>query len=154
MKTRVLVLLLAFIASSCYKTFYTVKKNFDYSEHIGFTIYQVQEGKKINTGNGYYYVEKGYKFVFVFLTFTNKTAVKQDLDLEQIYLLDPENKTKHKPAFSMLAGPVNMWGKLDSYINANDTKTRKIVFSFPEKAIPKYLMVNGQMVPISYSPPR
>jgi len=62
-----------------------------------------------------------------------------------------ENKVKYKVEFSMVAGPVNIWGKVDSYINSNSIKSRKIVFVFPKEIKPEFLLVNNKIVPIEYT---
>ena len=150
MKNYLLLPLLAFLSISCYSTYPTLQTVKTFNDEIEFKINQVQEGDQISTGNGYIRASRGSKFVFVFMTFTNKTSTKQDLNFDNILLLDVDNKTEYKPEFNMATGPITLMGKIDSSISANGTKSRKIVFLFPENKKPKYLAVNEQLIEIEY----
>lgn len=151
MKKFLLLSLIMCLATSCYTVYQVTPKTHNYSESISFTIDKVEEGKSVATGNGSYNASRGNKFVFVFFTFKNKLDEKQDLDFDNILLLNPETKTKHKAEWSMVTGVVNMWGRIDSYIRKGDEKSRKLVFIFPEEEKAHLLMVNDEIIEIEYS---
>ncbi|NOS56784.1 MAG: DUF4352 domain-containing protein [Cyclobacteriaceae bacterium] len=150
MKTSISFFAILIVATSCYSTFQTNKTLRDYDEKITFKIDQVQEGGQISTGNSSIRPSRGYKFVFVFFTFTNNTSSKLDLNFDNILLVDIENKIKYKPEFSMRTGPVNLMGRIDSFILANDSKSRKLVFLFPKDRKAEYLIVNDKLIQIDY----
>jgi hypothetical protein len=140
-----------FFLGSCYSTFLTNStETYQFNEQISFKITKVQEGSSISTGNGYWRPSRGNKFVFIYVTFTNSSTEKQDLNLDNLALADISNKVKYKVEFNMVDGPINLWGKVDSSIKGNDSRNRKLVFSFPEKAKPEYLISNGTLVKIPY----
>ena len=151
MKKILLLSLIGFLATSCYTVYKVVPKNHNYSESISFTIDKIEEGKSVSTGNGSYNASRGNKFVFVFLTLKNNLEEKQELDFDNFLLLNPKTKTKHKAEWSMVPGPINMWGKIDSYIRKGDEKKRKLVFIFPEEDKAQMLMVNGEIIEIEYA---
>lgn len=151
MKKILLLLLVALLATSCYTVYTVIPKTHNYSESISFTIDKIEEGKTVATGNGSYSPSRGNKFVFVFLTLKNNIEEKQKLDFDHFLLLNPKTKTKHKAEWSMVPGPINLWGKIDSYIRKGDEKRRKLVFIFPEKDKAQMLMVNDKIIEIEYS---
>ena len=51
----------------------------------------------------------------------------------------------------MVVGPINMWGKIDSYIRKGDEKKRKLVFIYPEEDKASILMVNDKIIEIEYT---
>jgi hypothetical protein len=150
MRSTLIIFTIALSISSCRPTYFVLSPTYDYTESISFVIDKVQEGRQISTGNGYYVASRGNKFVHVFVTFTNKLDKRQDLDFENVYLLNPKNKAKHKVEFAMLTGPINLWGKIDSSINKEDVKKRDLVFIFPKEEKAKYLIVNGKVIEINY----
>ena len=151
MKKILLLLFVTIIATSCNTVYKVIPKTHDYSDSITFTIDKVEEGNSISTGNGFYNASRGNKFVFVFLTLNNKLDEKQKLDFDNFVLLNPRTRTKHKAEWSMVVGPINMWGRIDSYIRKGDEKKRKLVFIFPEEDKAKMLMVNDEIIEIEYT---
>ncbi|WP_271394168.1 DUF4352 domain-containing protein [Aequorivita sinensis] len=151
MKKILLLSLIGLLATSCYTVYQVIPKTHSYSESISFTIDKIEEGKSVATGNGSYNASRGNKFVFVFLTLKNNLDEKQELDFDNFLLLNPKTKTKHKAEWSMVPGPINMWGKIDSYIRKGDEKRRKLVFIFPDEDKAKMLMVNDQIIEIEYT---
>ena len=152
MKKVLLLVLFGLLVTSCYTVYPVISKTYNYSESISFTIDKVEEGNSIATGNGgAIYVNRGNKFVFVFLTLKNHSEKKQALDFDNFLLLNPKNKTKHKAEWTMLPGPINIWGKINSYIRKKDKKRRKLVFIFPEEDKAKLLMVNDKIIEIEYA---
>ena len=152
MKKVLLLVLFGLLVTSCYTVYPVISKTYNYSESISFTIDKVEEGNSIATGNGgSIYVNRGNKFVFVFLTLKNHSEKKQTLDFDNFLLLNPKNKTKHKAEWTMLPGPINIWGKINSYIRKKDKKRRKLVFIFPEEDKAKLLMVNDKIIEIEYA---
>jgi hypothetical protein len=146
-----LLFLIGVIAASCYTVYQVVPKTYNYTESINFTIDKIEEGKRIATGNGYWNASRGNKFVFVYLTLKNNLDQKQELDFDDFILLNPRTQTKHKVEWSMVTGPVNLWGKVDSYIGKGDEKKRKLVFIYPEEDKAKILMVNDKIIEIEYN---
>jgi len=151
MKKISLILLIGILATSCYSAYQVVSKTYDYTESINFTIDKIEEGNSVSTGNGWWNASRGNKFVFVFLTLKNKLDEKQELDFDNFILLNPRTKTKHKAEWSMVVGPINMWGKIDSYIRKEDEKKRKLVFIYPEEDKATMLMVNDKIIEIEYT---
>ncbi len=146
-----IIVVFSIFLSSCYSV-YQVKSNlYNYSDSITFSINKVEEGQVISTGSGSYHASRGYKFVFIYMTFENLIEEKQELNFDNIELLNPKDKTKYKVEWSMVTGPINIWGKVDSYIRKGDKKTRKLVFTFPKEEKAKYLKVNSNLVEIDYS---
>lgn len=150
MKKILLLFLIGIFTTSCYTTYQVVPKSYDYTESIYFTIDKIEEGKSVSTGNGSWNASRGSKFVFVFLTLKNNLDEKQELDFDNFILLNPRTKTKHKAEWSMLVGPINMWGKIDSYIRKGDEKKRKLVFIYPEEDKATMLMINNEVIEIEY----
>lgn len=146
-----LLFLIGVIAASCYTVYQVVPKTYNYTESINFTIDKIEEGKRIATGDGYWNASRGNKFVFVYLTLKNNLDQKQELDFDDFILLNPRTQTKHKVEWSMVTGPVNLWGKVDSYIGKGDEKKRKLVFIYPEEDKAKILMVNDKIIEIEYN---
>jgi hypothetical protein len=151
MKKILLLSLIAILATSCYTVYKVVPKTHNYTDSISFKIDKIEEGKSVATGNGSYNASRGNKFVFVFLTLKNDLNKKQDLNFDNFILLNSRTKTKHKAEWVMVTGPINMWGRIDSYIRKGDEKKRKLVFIFPDQDKPKLLMVNDKMIEIEYS---
>lgn len=50
----------------------------------------------------------------------------------------------------MVVGPINIFGKIDSYILKGDKKKRKLVYVFPEDEKANLLMVNDKIIEIEY----
>ncbi|MFD0975548.1 DUF4352 domain-containing protein [Salinimicrobium gaetbulicola] len=150
MKKLLLLLLIAVSFTSCYTTYEVIPQKHNYSNSINYTIDKVEEGKSVAYGNGSYNASRGNKFVFVYLTFKNELEQKQDLDFDEFILLNPKTKTKHKAEWSMVVGPINLWGNIDSYIRSGDTKKRKLVFIYPEDDKAEYLLVKDEIVEIKY----
>lgn len=141
------------LLSSCeapYKGFATNHVVQEFNDKISFRIDSLQEGYTVYTGNGYFRVKKGNKFVFLFITFKNNSEEKQDLNLGNISLVDVETRTKYKLEFNMGTGMVNSFAKQDSFIKGQDSKERKLVFAFPDGKKPEYLLVDNKVVQISY----
>lgn len=151
MKKILLLSLIAILATSCYTVYKVVPKTHNYTDSISFKIDKIEEGKSVATGNGSYNASRGNKFVFVFLTLKNDLNKKQDLNFDNFILLNSRTKTKQKAEWVMVTGPINMWGRIDSYIRKGDEKKRKLVFIFPDQDKPKLLMVNDKMIEIEYS---
>ncbi len=151
MKKILLLSLIALLSTSCYTAYQVIPKNYQYSESISFTIDKIEEGKSVATGNGSYHASRGNKFVFVFLTFKNNLDEKQELNFDNFLLLNPKTKTKHKAEWSMVTGPFNVWGKIDSYIRKGDEKSRKLVFIFPDEDKANLLMVKDEIIEIEYA---
>lgn len=89
--------------------------------------------------------------MFVYLTLKNELDEKQELDFDHFVLLNPRTKTKHIAEWSMAVGPINVWGKIDSYIRKGDEKKRKLVFIYPEEDKAKMLMVKDKIIEIEYA---
>ncbi|GEM_PF-1962304 len=150
--TKLLILILVTtLFTSCYSVYKVIPHTYDYTESINFTIDKIEEGKTVATGNGSWNASRGSKFVFVFLTLKNNLNEKQKLDFDDFVLLNPRTKTKHKAEWSMVVGPINMWGKIDSYILKGDEKKRKLVFIYPEEDTAQLLMVNDKIIEIDYA---
>lgn len=122
MKKISLLFLIGVLATSCYTVYQVVPKTYNYPESINFKIDKIEEGKSVATGDGYWKPSRGNKFVFVFLTLKNNLNQKQELDFDTFILLNPRTKTKHKAEWSMVVGPINIWGKIDSYIREGGKK--------------------------------
>lgn len=150
MKKTLLLLFIGILFNSCYTVHQVVPETYNYTESINFTIDKIEEGRTVATGNGSWNASRGNKFVFVFLTLKNSRNVKQALDFDNFILLNPRTKTKHKAEWAMVVGPINMWGKIDSYIKKGDEKKRKLVFIYPENDKAKLLMVNDKIIEIEY----
>ncbi len=143
-----LVLFLIFSCSAVYKVNDNIQ---DYNENIVYQINKVQEDYSIATGsNSYIYPSRGNKFVHVYLTITNKTNVVQPLDFNNFYLINPDTKTKYLVEFVYLSTIINIAAKIESSIQPNDTKYRRLIYIFPKDVKPKFLMVNDKIVEISY----
>jgi len=151
MKKKLLLLLVGIVATSCNTSYNVVSQTRNYTESITYTIDKVVEGKTIATGNGSFNATRGNKFVFVYLTFSNKLDQKQDLNFDNFNLLNERTKTKHKAEWAMVVSPVNLFGKIDSHIGKGDEKKRKLVFVFPEQDKANLLMVNDEIVDIEYA---
>ncbi len=152
MKKILFLSLITLLVTSCYTSYQVIPKTYSYSESIRFTIDKIEEGESISTSNGSYNASRGYKFVFVFLTLNNSLDEKQELNFDNFVLLNPRTKTKHKVEWSMVIGPINMWGNVDSYIQKGAEKKRKLVFLFPKEDKAEMLMVNDQIIKIEYAP--
>jgi hypothetical protein len=151
MKKILLLSLIGILVNSCYTVYQVIPKTHNYTESISYTIDKVEEGKSVATGNGHWNASRGNKFVFVFLTLKNSLDEKQELDFDNFNLLNTRTKTKHKAEWAMVVGPVNMWGKIDSYIRKGDEKKRKLVFIFPDEDKAELLMVNDEIIKIEYA---
>lgn len=154
MKTKIikisLLFLITVLTTSCYTVYQVVHKTYNYNESKSFKIDKIEEGTKISTGNGYWNASRGNKFVFVYLTLKNYLDQKQELDFDNFILLNPRTKTKHKPEWAMVDGPINIWGRVDSYIGKGAEKQRKLVFLYPEEDKAKILMVKDKIIEIEY----
>jgi hypothetical protein len=137
--------------TGCYSTFEVVSQNYNYDNDITFTVDKVQEGNNISTGNGYYYAKNGSKFVFLYISLKNNSDTKKKLDFDNFYLLEPKSHTKYKVELAMLETVVNMFGNVNSEIQKNDTKKRKLVFTFPKGEKAEMLSVNDVIYHIHYS---
>ncbi|WP_396603335.1 DUF4352 domain-containing protein [Algibacter sp. R77976] len=151
MKKILLLSLIGILATSCYSVYQVIPKTYNYTESISYTIDKIEEGKTVATGNGHWSASRGNKFVFVFLTLKNNLDEKQELNFDNFNLLNPRTKTKHKAEWAMVTGPINMWGKIDSYIRKGDEKKRKLVFIYPDEDKAKILMVNDEIIEIAYN---
>ena len=151
MKKILSLFLIGILFTSCYTVYTVVPKSYNYTESINFTIDKIEEGKSVATGNGSWNVSRGNKFVFVFLTLKNNLDKKQELNFDNFILLNPRTRTKHKAEWAMVSGPINMWGKIDSYIRKGNEKKRKLVFVYPEEDKAKMLMVNDEIIEIEYT---
>jgi hypothetical protein len=138
------------ILAGCYSTHSVISQKYKYDDEISFTIDKVQEGTNISTGNGYYYASRGHKFVFLFVSLKNGSSQKKKLDFGNFYLLDPKTHGKYKVEFAMLETAINMFGSVDSQIQGNDTKKRKLVFTFPKDETPEMFSVNDVIYKINY----
>jgi hypothetical protein len=141
----------ALLFSGCYTSLGVISHTYNYNSNINFTIEKVEEGKSISTGNGYYYTNAGFKYVFVYISFKNNSDEKQKLDFGNFYLLEPKSHTKYKVEFAMFEGAINMFGRVASQIQKNDTKNRKLVFTFPENDRAEMLSVNDEIYNIQYA---
>lgn len=150
MKKYLLILLVVISFTSCYTAYEVIPQKHNYSNSINYTIDKIEEGKSVAYGNGSYNASRGNKFVFVYLTFKNELDQKQELNFDDFLLLNPKTKTKHKAEWSMVVGPINIWGNIDSYIRKGDTKKRKLVFIYPEDDKAEYMMVKDDIVEIQY----
>lgn len=139
---------LGFVA--CYPVYKTIPTVQAFDSNITLKVMKVMIADRIATGNGFWQASRGNRFFTLVTEFHNKSDKRQNLNLDLIALADPENKTKYKIEFSMMPGPVNLWGNIDSHINAGDTKTRKLVFIAPKDFKAAYLLVNDQLLPIEY----
>jgi len=151
MKKFLLLSLIGILASSCYTVYQVIPRTYSYTESISFTIDKIEEGNSVATGNGHWNASRGNKFVFVFLTLKNNLDEKQELNFDNFNLLNTRTKTKHKAEWAMVTGPINMWGKIDSYIRKGDEKKRKLVFIYPNEDKAQMLMVNDEIIKIEYS---
>jgi len=151
MKKILLLFFIGLLATSCYTSYKVVPKTYDYTNSIKFTIDKIEEGNSVAHGNGSYNTSRGNKFVFVYLTLKNELDEKQELDFDHFVLLNPRTKTKHIAEWSMAVGPINVWGKIDSYIRKGDEKKRKLVFIYPEEDKAKMLMVKDKIIEIEYA---
>lgn len=118
----------------------------DYNEAISFTIDKIEEGKVIMAGGGNVNAKKGMKFVFVYMTFTNKTADQQDVDFNRFSLAD--GKVKYKLEKVMLTGAINQFRETEATLESKDALRRKLVFAAPSRLKPQNLFVNGKMIPL------
>lgn len=151
MKKAITFFIFGIFFSSCYTVYQVMPNSYHYSESISFTIDKIEEGKSISTGNGAWHASRGNKFIFVFLTLKNSMEQKQELDFDNFLLLNERTETKHKVEWSMMPGPINMWGRIDSRIGKGDEKQRKLVFIFPEEDKAKMLMVIDEIIEIEYA---
>lgn len=148
---KIAILFVCMLASSCYTTYKVIPKTYDYTENVSFTIDKVEEGKSIALGNGSYNASRGSKFVFVFITLINSADQKQDLNFDDFNLVNKQTNTKYKPEWSMVTGPVNMFGNIDSHIAKGDKKRRKLVYIFPESDKATTLLVGEKLIEIEYA---
>jgi hypothetical protein len=88
---------------------------------------------------------KGNKFVLVHMTFENQSSEKQDIYINNIRLLDSANNS-YDPQFAMASGLFNVIIYGIPSIKANDTKRLKLVYPYPKKMKPEYILVNGKTV--------
>src|ERR1041385_4989122 len=107
MRKMLLSLSLILILYSCQSAHPTGSSSHDYNEAVSFTIDKVEESKVIITGGRNVNAKKGMKFVFVYMTFTNKSAEQQEVDFNQFSLADI--KMKYKLEKVMLAGAINQF---------------------------------------------
>jgi len=147
---KIIFLLILLLILSCNSVYKIIPHEYNYSENVSFSIEKIEESNSIANGNGFWHPTIGNKFVIAHISFTNKLNQKQDLNFDDFYLLNPQTKLKHKVEWVMLKGPVNIWGNIDSNIDGNDTKKRKVIFVFPEGIKPKLLMVKEQIIEFQY----
>jgi len=149
--TLLLSLVILMLFSGCYSSYEIASQNYKYDNSISFTIDKVKEGYSISTGSGHYYPKRGNKFVFLFVTLKNSANESQKLDFGNFYLLEPKSHTKYKAELVMLESVVNLFGQVDSEIQKNDTKKRKLVFSFPDNEKAEMFSVNDVIYNIKYA---
>jgi hypothetical protein len=149
--TLVFSLVILSLFSGCYSTYAVISQEYKFDNDVTFTIDKVQEGNNISTGNGSYYAKRGFKFVFLYATIKNNSNEKKKLDFGNIYLLEPKSKTRYKVEFAMMETAINMFGRVDAEIQKNDTKRRKLVFTYPKDEKAAMFSVNDVIYNISYS---
>ncbi|MFD0765540.1 DUF4352 domain-containing protein [Mucilaginibacter lutimaris] len=150
----IILLAAACLFTSCVTTRQVVVRNYDYDKDISFTIEKIEETSQIGSWMGGSYVPtKGNVFVAMYVTVKNSSAQKLPLDFKNFYLLDTLTHTKHKVEFAMLPTKVSMWANRDSDIGANDTKRRRLVFTYPEKRRAEAFAVNDHVYNIEYKDP-
>lgn len=147
---RPFIILILFATSCSSPGLLTLQEVNTFNENITFKIHQVKESKSIATQGGAYRTKSGFKFVQISMTFTNNTNSKQDLKFNKIYLVDPIQRIKMEVDFNMKDTYLNFFGSLESSIEAGENKTRKLVFTFPEKSKPQFLLIDDRLIPIKY----
>ncbi len=151
MRRLLICLLPLFCLFSCYTSYRTISTVQNFSDSVTFKINRIEEGYSISTGKGFFYPSRGNKFIFIYISFTNLSSDKQDLNFHNVYIIDNTTQTKYKVEFSMLTSLVNIWGRVDSNIAAKNTKSRKLVFNCPEHMKAEYLLVNDRKIKIEYA---
>ncbi len=150
MKKKILSLIILLFMTSCYTTYKVITERYNFNEKINFTIDKVVEDKQVYDGNGYWKPKSGYKFITLFITLNNETNEKQPLNFNDFYLINLNNKEKYKVEMVMLTGPINIKGKIESTIEKNDTKKRRVIFTFPENEKAKFVLANNNIIEIKY----
>ena len=151
-----LILLLGNLLASCSTVYKVIPVNHAYSDSINFIVDRVKEDKKIDVASfrvehrGIWSLNQGYKFISIYMTFENKLNKKQNLNFDTFYLLNPKTKTKHKVELAMITEILRFDAKINSSIEKNDAKQRRLVFIFPEKEKAQYLLVNEKVIEIKY----
>lgn len=149
--------LLVLFAAVCLFTSCAVKRpvtarTYEYDKDISFTIQRIEEVNQISSWSGGSWTPtKGNMFVAMYVTLKNNANEKKPLDFNNFYLLDSATHTKHKVEFAMLQTAVNMWANRDSDIGANDTKKRRLVFTYPKKQRALTFAANNHVYNIEYT---
>jgi len=143
------LLSLVFISSACSPTLYVVPETYKYDDDISFTIEKLHDYKNGQISS--YSVDKGFKAVEVWVNITNHSVTTKRIDLENILLLEPNSHRIYKPQLSMGEGIGGTEGRLQPPIKKGETKSRRLVFAYPEQEKPELLMVNGTTYHLQYT---
>lgn len=151
--TIVLMMLFGFgiITNAHAQTFYVTAQTYRYDSDISFTISQVKQLRKVQTGSLYFIPDKGYRVVQLYITITNNSKDTKTIDFESFYLLDSVNRTRYIAKYSMGEGLVGTIGRMQPTINKGETKERKLVFAFPEGKKPELFIANDIFYHLSYT---
>ncbi len=146
MSKTFLSLSLILALNACQSAYPTGNSVRDYDEVISFTVDKIEESKVIVTGGSNLDAKKGMKFVFVYMTFINKSSEQQEVDFNRFSLIDI--KVKYKLEKVMRPGAINQFDETYSTIESKGNLRRKLVFSAPQRLKPQNLFLNGKMIPV------
>ena len=133
------------------QTLYVTPDTYKYDDSISYTVTQVKQLKKLQTGNFYFTPDKGFKAIELYVAITNNSKNIKNLDFEKFYLVDSVNKIRYVAKYSMGEGLVGTIGRMQPTINKGETKERKLVFAFPQDIKPELFMTNGMVYHLHYT---
>src|SRR5262249_49377738 len=71
----------------------------DFENEFSVKIEEVENLKGFGTGSGSVFPKKGYKFIGLYVLFSNTTSETHELDMGNLYMLDTLNKIKYKASY-------------------------------------------------------
>ena len=94
---------------------------------------------------------KGNTFLRLDVDIKNTSMDTREINFDNLFLIHFETKTKYPLIGAYMPTLVTMGAKSKRKVNSNETIHRVLLYSFPKKKAPDFLMYNEKLIPIDIS---
>lgn len=94
---------------------------------------------------------RGYKFIATYIRASNSGPTEKVVNLEDFYLIDTVKREKYPLVSAYLTTKVVFAAKSKLKLSENEITKRMLLFSYPKKAKPSFIVFDDKLYPIKYN---
>ncbi|MFC6101271.1 hypothetical protein [Olivibacter domesticus] len=149
--SKLILFVFLFFVSSCAVKYKLGKNDIKYDDDVTIGIYKMVEQGGQSGWIRSLVPARGHKFIATYISANNSGQTEKIINLEDFYLIDTVKKEKYPLVSAYLTSKVVFAAKSRLKLSENEIAKRMLLFSYPKKAKPSFIVFEDKLYPIRYN---